>query len=137
MGTKTRENITISIIVTFVVVLGIFAFLPNYKYAVNGAFSGADFELSLEEGREMGNYTSTDLDGDYGPLSISGFLPHQEACLSKVDIKREDGALSYGGIREESMAHRTKAEMDQCIIKISQYFDNKYGDKVVNYNTFK
>ena len=137
MGIKTRENITISIIVIFVVVLGIFAFVPNYKYTVNGAFSGADFDLSLEEGMKMGNYTSTDLDGDYGPLSISGILPYQKACLSKVDIQREDGVLSYGGISEESMAHRKKSEIDQCIIKISQYFDNKYGDKVVNYNTFK
>lgn len=128
----TRRLITLAL----GILLAFYIISPNYKNSVNGIFIGADFELSMKRGMKMGNYFLTELDGEYGPLSINATLPHKKACIYKGSIKRVSGTLSYGELLEGPMARMGKAEMDQCIIMITKYFDAKYSAMALNYNSF-
>lgn len=136
MKTKCREIITNSAILAFLALLVFYVLTPNYKHSIDGVFSGFDFELSMKRGTEMGNYYLTELEGGYGPISISDTLPPQNACIYKGSIKRVSGIITYGEIRDESMARMGKKEMDQCIIMISKYFDDRYSSQAINYNSF-
>lgn len=127
---SAKPSFKIELILIFLIMLALFSgyFLlgTSYEFSISGKSKGPDFELNLREGLRRVNYTATDIQGEYGVLSIDESLPPEQACISNADIIRVGGIVKYGGVSNVAKRHFSRTELDKCVLRIVSYLDRRY-----------